>query len=70
MKTELPDVTACPKCGGPFHVKARTVCNAMLPNAHDEPEWKCPKCGHPELEQWLTAAGGDHHWPASKFQSS
>ena len=68
MKNALPDVGVCPKCGGSFHVKARTVSNAMLSSAHDELEWKCSRCGHTEIEQRFKSEGDDDDWPASRFQ--
>ncbi len=68
MNTALPDVAACPKCGGPLHVTARTVSNSMMPSTHDELEWKCAKCGLTEVEHRRKAGGIDDEWPASTFQ--
>jgi hypothetical protein len=69
MNTALPGVAACPKCGGPFHVKARTLYNAMMSTANDELDWMCAKCGYTEVEHRRKADGIDDEWPASRFQS-
>lgn len=63
--TTLPDATACPMCGGKFIVKARTVMRAWQPDASDELEWSCTKCGHEEIE---ARHKKDGEWPASQFQ--
>jgi hypothetical protein len=65
---EIPDVETCPKCTGPFHVKARNVEGLLLPGGVDELDWKCLRCGYEETEKRRRVDGVNEHWPPSTFQ--
>jgi rubredoxin len=65
---EIPDVETCPKCAGPFHVKARTVEGSLLPSGVDELDWKCSRCGYEQIEKRRKVNGVIEHWPPSTFQ--
>jgi hypothetical protein len=65
---EIPDVETCPRCGGPFHVKARTVEGSLLPSEVDELDWKCSRCEYEQTEKRRKVNGVNEHWPPSTFQ--